>query len=169
MNLDVFKQLSEAKMNHDNVVEMDKICTLLGPNGARAKVMEKAMDKVRKILALIQSITGWEQIGLLSDYGITANGRPIKLTADNEKLKAQWSMQIASAILTQSQWVVLDKADTLRDESWAGLVLLMDRIATRYENLKIVVCGTSVGGQAGEGWNVIEVGGMTIKQYEIKS
>ena len=158
MNLDVFKQLADAKMHHDNVVEMDKICTLLGPNGARAKVMGEAMDKVRKILGLIQSITGWETIGVLSDYGITANGRPIKLTSDNEKLKAQWSMQIASAILTESQWVVLDKADTLRDESWFGLAKLLNRLADRYESLKIVVCGTSVGGLASDHWNVIEIG-----------
>lgn len=137
------QQYYNAKREHDNVVELDTVCTLLGPTGARAQHMRQAMDKVRLVLANGSKRAGWLPITILDDYGLTSNGRSLPLVSDNEKLKAQWLCQVAAVMLAGGSWVVLDAADLLRDESWDGLVELVNSLASKREGLHIVVCATS--------------------------
>lgn len=145
-NLDAFMRLRGAQTEHENIVELDHIVSLLGPGGARASLMKKKIESINKILAGIHRVTEWLPIELSSDYSVLSNGRPVQLCAHNEKLKAQWAMQIACAMLTGSTWCVLDEADALDDESFTGLKALTDRLAAheKLTDLKVVVCGTDL-------------------------
>ena len=164
-NLMSFRQWRDARRENDNIIELEAVCQLLGPTGARAEHMRVKMDKVRKIMANCQEVTGWEVITILEDYGLCSNTRQIALAAQNEQLKAQWLCQIAAAMLTNMtepkdqdddtpvrpcEFLVLDQGDALKDESWDGCVVLMNRLAAARPHLHIIVCATSTA--CPDGW-----------------
>ena len=156
-SLIAYQQFHNAARERDNVVELDAVCNLLGPTGARAQHMRSAMDGVRLVMRNACAITGWSKISILDDYSLTSGGRPITLCADNERLKAQYTCQIASAMLTQGEWLVLDQADLLRDESWEGLAMLLNRLSAKRNRLNIVVCATST--DCPSGWAHVRLEG----------
>jgi len=157
------EQWTQAKREHDNVIVLDNVCKLLGPTGARAEHMRGRMDDVRGVMRNACAVSGWADISILDDYSLTSAGRPIALAADNERLKAQYLCQAACAMLSGSEWLVLDQADLLRDESWTGLVDLLARIAKARDGesspwpaLHVVVCATST--PCPEGWAHVRLG-----------
>ena len=154
-NLIAYQSFYKAKREHDNIVELDAVCSLLGPTGARAQHMRSRMDNVRLVLKNAHAVTEWEEITILDDYSISSNGRPITLCAQNEQLKAQYLCQIAACMLGGSEWLVLDQADLLKDESGAGLITLLNRLATRRPNLHAVVCATST--PCPDGWDHVRL------------
>ena len=139
-----FQNYHQAKKEFDNVRHLEYIIQLLGPNGIRSKIMQDVLSRVKVILVRAAEITGWMPVSISMDYAISSGGRPIALTASNEKLKAQWLMQIVVAMLTNSNWLVLDNVDILKDESWDGLVNLVNRLVEKRKGLRLVLCGTSV-------------------------
>ena len=154
IRLNSFRTYYLALEQHESVVRMDSVCDLLGPNGVRSKVMMENIGRLRKVLEKINDITRWLPIEIDDDYQITSGGWPIQLCADNEKLKTQWAFQIACAAITKSSVVVLDKADALRDESWDGMILLIERLCDINKSLRIIVCATS---SDIKNWNRIEL------------
>ena len=141
--LDAFKAKEQAQQIHDNVVLLDEVCSLLGPNGARATHLEQNLDSMRLVLDKVVKVTGWLPIRIETDYSVTSNGRPIQLCAKNEQLKAQWALQFASAYYARDKWLILDEADTLRDESWEGLISLVNSVCSKNPELRVLVCATS--------------------------
>ena len=152
--LDAFRKRQLAQREHDNVVHLSAVMDLLGPSGVRFELMQKKMDVVRKFLKRVEDLTGWMPLGIGTDYSITSGGRPIQLVAKNEKLKAQWSFQIACALLSGDRWCLLDEADTLRNESWDGLINLVNGICAKYNDIRVIVCATSA---EVDGWTKIEL------------
>jgi len=143
IRLDSFERRQLAMQHHDNVVKMDEICDLVGANGARAAHISDCLDRIRGVLNRISSITGWLPIDINHEYQITSSGRPVQMAAKNEQLKCQWAMQIACAYYCKDAWIILDEADTLRDESWDGLVKLVDALTGKNPKLRVLVCATS--------------------------
>ena len=152
--LDAYNRFLLAQKQHDNVVRLNEICELLGPNGAKAKFMDESMEEVRKMLAKISEVSGWMDIHIDYDFNITSDGLPARLAAKNEQLKAQWALQIASAYVAKSKWVILDEADTLKDDSWDGLIKLVNGLCKKAKDLRVVVCATS---SKVKDWNMVEV------------
>jgi len=153
--LAAFRLSRDATREHENVVELDEVCELLGPNGARAAIMRDKMDEIRIFLKAVHELTGWEDIRLHDDYSISSNGRTIRLCAANEQLKAQWLMQLACAVHTESKWVVMDAADTLKGKAWDGLEKLADSDLIP-EGMHLVICGTELDN---DNWDVIDLEG----------
>ena len=153
--LDAFERREQAKAHHNNVVYMDEICDLLGPNGARAVHIQECMSKITKVLDRINRITGWLPIGLTNDYQVTSNGRPIPFCAANERYKAQWALQVACAYYSKDNWILIDESDALRDESWEGLVRLGAGLTKKNESLRVIVCATS---SEIKGWHEVNLG-----------
>ena len=142
--LTAYKSWKDAKKEHDNVVELEEICHLLSPDGARADIMNDAMGSVQRILDKISEITGWKRLGIGKDYSLSSGGRPIRLTAENECRKAQWSLQIATARLSKSRWCILDACDLLQDDSRVGLGKLAARLSAAQSDFHIVISGTNL-------------------------
>ena len=149
---------SKALRAHENVVEQSAVVKLLEPTGARGAYMAKYMDKVRAILKNVSETAGWHPITVTKQYEYTSNGRPVQLVAENERLKVQAALNIATAMLTPGcRWVIIDAADRMRDESWDGLVTVIDKLASnpKRKDLHLVVCATSTIVPAG--WNSINL------------
>lgn len=142
-DLDSYDAYHSALQHHESVVEYDAVCELLGPNGARSGIMQESMKKVNSIFDVIRERTGWEQVRVSRDYVLTSDGIEMPLTSDNEALKAMWSCQIACGLLSKAEIIVLDKADLLKDESWQGLVDMVNGICAKQPAMRIVVCATS--------------------------
>ena len=153
--LDAFERRETAKAHHNNVVYMDEICELLGPNGARAVHIQECMSKIQKVLDRINSITGWLPIGLTNEYQVTSNDRPIQFCAKNERYKAQWALQVACAYYAKDNWILIDESDALRDESWEGLVRLGAGLTRKNNSLRVIVCATS---SEIKGWHEVKLG-----------
>jgi len=143
-SLDAFVAWKKAESENENIISLDDICDLLGPMGVRAKLMEEHMNKVRGVLAKITEITGWKPLKIGEDYSIFSGGRPVMLTASNERLKAQWAIQIAIGVLLKARYIILDNADILKGEHFEGLVSVLKRLVRKMPDTFFVVCGTDI-------------------------
>lgn len=150
-----FKDNLKAQKCVGNIVQYDAICAILGPKGVRSTKIQEGLAAVRKILATINSATGWLALDIDRNFEVTSDGVSALTLSKNETLKAAWALQIAVALLLGSKWVLLDDADTLKDESWDGLVNLIDRVAAKYTDLNILVFATST--ETPSGWNRMEM------------
>lgn len=152
-DLDAFEAMWSAKRDHEAIIELDNVIALLGPQGARSEWMSKRMDAVRAVLANVSKKTGWGDIGITDRYMPIFNSRSVVLCAHNERLKVQWALQIASAMLwPECQVCILDAAE-LRDDSMDGLITLCDAVAAKREGLHILTCITEM--ETPEGWNTV--------------
>ena len=153
---EAYKQFHAAQKEFNNIRHLEYIVNLLGPSGIRNQIMQQVVDRVKKILKRAKEITGWMETSISRDYSLSSGGRPLALTATNENLKAQYLMQIAVGMLKNAQWIVLDNVDVIKDESWGGLVKLVNALASKRPGIRIVLCGTSVE-NPDESWNVINL------------
>ena len=135
------RQASDAA---NNVVHFDEICTLLGPQGARATIMKRGMSQVRNIITSLCNGAKWKMVEVLSDFGMVSGGVPVQLAARNEKLKVQWLCQIVAAIIAKSDWIILDEADLLQAESWDGMLRVLSAVANKCPEKYILVCATGL-------------------------
>ena len=142
--LECYKKWTDAKREHENVTEIDEVCYLLQKISQSQDALGSLVGKIQQILDNLCSITNWLPIKIKDDYAITSGGRPVQLCAQNEKLKAQWVIQIAIARITNSSWLVLDCCDLLQDSSWDGLIPLVRKLAKAHPAMKIVLLGTNI-------------------------
>ena len=152
-DMHVWKLNKTAQRHHENVVEYDAICAYLGPNGARAALMKKEMGALKKFMKDSSKHSGWGDIRLSENFEMSYDGRSVQLCAENEQRKCQWLMQATCAIISKSEWLLLDAVDLLRDESWNGLVSLMNWISNTHPDMHIVVAGTTT--ETPKGWQAI--------------
>ena len=152
-----WKQYTEAKREGANVTHFDAICEVLGPTGARASIMNRAMGAIRKAVKTLCGTAEWLPVEILRDYTVVSDGIVMKMAADNERLKTQWLCQMATAIVKKNKWLVLDKADTLQFEDWEGLQNVLDMLSEKIPDLHIIVCATDDGSMCPENWNPIDL------------
>jgi len=148
-DLIAFNAKRKADVEHDNVVELDSMCKLLGPSGVRESLLKSKMGEIRGIVDNLCRQSGWSPIKISDDYSVTVGGQSVMFAAASEVSKAKWALQIASALLLNDKCVLLDAADILRDESWDGLVKVVDILAAKRPELLVVVAATSTDCPAG--------------------
>lgn len=142
MRLVAFQQWNRAKALHEEIVDLDGVVKLLGPDGLRETEMRVSMARVRKALETVSKVTGWKPIAITQDYQITVGGRAVQTCSESERLKAQWAMQSVCYMLSRSTWLILDRCDTVKDESQDGLIELANRLHAK-KGGHIVLCATS--------------------------
>lgn len=152
-----FRQHNEAQREVGNVRHFDDICKMLGPTGARATIMTKAMNAIRETIKKLGEVADWLPVEILRDYTLVSDGIIMRMAAENEKIKSQWLCQLAAAIVRKSKWVVLDQADRLKFEEWEGLIRMLAHVSSKIPDLRIVVCATDDGTLMPEGWNPIDL------------
>lgn len=141
--LDAWQKMRDARRCIENRTEYDFLAKLLGSEGVRQKYVASRLGKFNGLLKKIAEISGWPTVQVTPSYDVLVNGRPVQLVADSEKQRAQWSLQIVFARMTHAQWIVLDKGDILKDESWDGLLTLADDWGRRHPETYFVMCATS--------------------------
>ena len=157
MLLDKFRTANDA---HNNAVEYEAIQTLLGPTGCRHECMQESVALINSRLARVCEVSGWPEIKIDERYQSLSNGRPAYATSESEKLRVQWAVSIAIGLLKENvKWIVLDAADTIKDEYWDGLVAVVNLVSQRMIEVRkefhVVVCATSTA--TPEGWNTISL------------
>ena len=141
--------MNKATRAHNNVVELDATCQLLSAQGARWQQGQGVVGVINKTLANMSELAGWPAVVVDPEYAISYNDWPVALCAENERLKVQILLQLAFArVYKPCRMIVLDALDKLYDESWDGLVNLLNRYSTRMlkerTDIKIVLCGTNL-------------------------
>ena len=154
--LEAWRANRSAQEQVESVTQLEEVISLLGPNGPRAAAIRKGITTINAVLQRVEAISGWKPLNLSRDYQLFSGGRPIQAVAKNEQLKAQWSLQIACAIIQGVQWVILDETDTLREKAWDGLVKVIDAISKGMPDLRFVLCATR-GVPEPEGWARVEL------------
>lgn len=155
--LDMWDAWDKSRKAVDAITEYDAILELLGPSGPRAKLLQAGMTSIVQHLKRVEQVTGWPAIRIAKDYQISCGGRPVQLTADSQLLMAQWACQLACGLMTGSKWIVLDKADTLRGDSWDGLHRMLNAISAAHPHVHVVLCATQ-GVEPHPDWQIIEIG-----------
>lgn len=145
--LEAWRAMADAKRAHNNVVEYDHLCRLLAPDGVRrggADRITEVREKIMHLFSVISSQTGWPGMKLTPTYELLVNGRPIGVPmAESEKLRAQWAVQIVFAVMSNSKWIILDRCDTLKDESWTGLLHFAEYWQKKNPKTHFVMCATT--------------------------
>ena len=155
-NLEAWRANRDAQEQVESVTQLEAVIALLGPNGPRAEGIRQGIANINAVLKRVEAISGWKPLTLSKDYQLFSGGRPIQAVAKSERIRAQWSLQIACAILKRNTWVILDEADILREETWNGLVKVIDAISKGMPALRFVICATR-GVEHPIGWQVIEL------------
>ena len=162
----MWKQWTDAGKAHNNVVEYDFICKkILGPAGVRVKLLDEALGNVNKLLANICKTAGWPKTEITPAYDVMVDDWPLQASAESILLRTQWAMEIVFARYRKSDWLILDKGDHLRDESWDGLMELLVAFAKARPHMHIVLAGTSIpfSDLGGGDWTVLNVDtGVTV-------
>ena len=153
-----WKQKTDAEREAGNVSIFDEVCQILGPTGARATLMQKAMNFVRGTIKSLCDTAGWTPVEITRDFSIRSGGVAIRMAAKNERARAQWLCQMASAIAKKSGWLVLDEADVLWGDTWEGLMAICKRLSVQVPDLRVVVCATGPDDMVPEeGWDTIDL------------
>ena len=155
-DLEAWRANRDAQEQVESVTQLEVVLGLLGPGGPRSQGIRQGITNINAVLKRVEALSGWKPITLSPDYQLFSGGRQIQAVAKNEKLKAQWSLQVACAMLSGNQWVILDELDTLRESAWDGLVDVINAISKGMPELRIVLCGTR-GIDEPDGWAVVEL------------
>ena len=103
------------------------------------------MESFRGVLRAVARVTGWPAVGLDQHYTVSIGERPmLRLCSESERLRAQWSLQIALARVCKDPVVILDAADHLDQSNMAALRRLLATLCDRAEPLAFLVCGTEI-------------------------
>ena len=145
----------EAHDLHETIVRYVEAARAIGPEGVRAKMLEKGLSSLNAGLGAISSVAKWPVMAADEKGGLTWSGRPIVLCSESEKWRAQASMQLTLAAITGSRVVVLDRADLL---DWQGRVGLYDAIqrVTKATGIAVLLCSTENGGVLAD-WPIVRI------------
>ena len=118
-----------------------EIVLALGPQGVRAQMMEAGLKRLNAGLAIIWKVADWPPIEVSARGSIMCAGRPIQLSSESEKWRAQAAIQLTLAAMTGSQAVVLDRADLLDPYNREGLLRAVLRVSGK-TGMAVLLCST---------------------------
>ena len=107
------KAEADATRLHETIVRYTEIARALGPEGVRAKMLEKGLRTLNSGLGVIASAAGWPVTAIADNGGVSVGDRPVALCSESERWRAQAAIQLTLGAITGSKAVVLDRADLL--------------------------------------------------------
>ena len=135
----------QAKQHHDNIIAYSLIAEIVGPKGVRAMSMQANMEKFDNILETIARVTGWPRVELDKTYAVSIDGRTfLKLCAETDRLRTQYTLQIALARFTRANAIILDGVDHLDDANMFTLAELLKAVCERDKPPAVMICGTEL-------------------------
>ena len=161
------KAEADATRLHETIVRYTEIARALGPEGVRAKMLEKGLRTLNSGLRVIHDasknangLPTWPLVYVSENGSIysTAYGtreRPIALCSESERWRAQAAIQLTLGAITGSKAVVLDRGDILDASNRAGLVCAVNRVASK-TGMAVLLCSTGTPA-ADAPWTQIQV------------
>ena len=144
-NLRLIEKREQAKQHHDNIIDYTLIAKIVGPKGVRAMSMQENMTRFDTMLESIARITGWPRVQLDKTYAVSIDGRSfLKLCAETDRLRAQYTLQIALARFTRANAVILDGVDHLDDANQFTLADLLVAVCEHENPPAVMICGTEL-------------------------
>lgn len=171
---ELLEQCEQAGEIHKNVCNSTDMAKLLGHSGIRFTKASRGIQQITNKMVSVNKITdsfGWKPLVFHNDeLCFYSGGLPIEICAENEKLKAQASMQLTLGLIDWSKskrqaFVLIDGVDKMQGDSWKGFEKLIDSFvrattnAEDREQLCVVIAGTSENQDhiSNKSWNCIEV------------
>ena len=149
------KAEADATRLHETIVRYTEIARALGPEGVRAKMLEKGLRTLNSGLGVIASAAGWPVTAIADNGGVSVGDRPVALCSESERWRAQAAIQLTLGAITGSKAVVLDRADLLDAGNRAGLVCAVNRVASK-TGMAVLLCSTGTPA-ADAPWTQIQV------------
>ena len=118
-----------------------EIVRAIGPQGVRAQMMEAGLNKLNAGLRVIGKVALWPSIEATERGSVMWAGRPVQLSSESERWRAQAAIQLTLAAMTGSQAVVLDRADLLDADNREGLVRAVKRVSGK-TGIAVLLCST---------------------------
>ena len=145
----------DARDLHLTIVRYTEAARAIGPEGVRAKMLEKGLTTLNAGLGALSGVAGWPLMVADEKGGLTWSGRPIVLCSESEKWRAQASMQLTLAAITGSRVVVLDRADLLDSQGRVGLYDAIQRVV-KATGIAVLLCSTENGGVLAD-WPIVRI------------
>ena len=139
--VDAVKAHAEAARLHETVDHYSRIAGALGPQGVRAKLIADGMARLNAGLVRLSDITGWPLVEVDAQGRVLLAGRPAVFGSESERWRAQATIQLTLAALSDGQVVVLDRADVLDEANQVALEVALRLVAER-TGVAVVVCAT---------------------------
>ena len=121
------KAEADATLLHETIVRYTEIARALGPEGVRAKMLEKGLRTLNSGLMVIAMAAAWPLTTIADNGSVSVGDRPVALCSESERWRAQAAIQLTLGAITGSKAVVLDRADLLDASNRAGLVCAVNR------------------------------------------
>jgi DNA repair exonuclease SbcCD ATPase subunit len=129
------KRTQERQAAARRVDELERLCDLLGPSGARLKALETALGAFEGSINEALVMFGYELHFALDPWAVLVNGFPATLLSETEQIRVGIALQMALADVTGLGWVVIDRVDHFDEASrevfqqlvsaWTGQVIAM--------------------------------------------
>ena len=143
--IELIEAREQAKQHHKNIIDYTVIADIVGPKGVRAVMMNENIEKFDEILETISTVTAWPRIELDKTYAVSIDGSTfLRLTAETDRLRAQYTLQIALARFTRSNAIILDAVDHLDDVNMFALSDLLTGVCSREDPPAVMICGTEL-------------------------
>ena len=135
------KHEKRARELSETIVRYTEIARALGPDGVRSKLLTDGMARLNAGLETLAGVADWPQAVCALNGAITIDDRAAPLCSESERWRAQASIQMTLAALTQSQVVVLDRADLLDGDGRVGLAKALGRVIGK-TGMSVLLCST---------------------------
>ena len=145
----------------ETITRYSEIVRSIGPQGVRAKMMEAGLKKLNTGLLIISKASLWP-LTEVTDRGLVLwASRPVQLSSESEKWRAQAAIQLTLAAMTGSQAVVLDRADLLDVDNRWGLEEAVQRVSGK-TGIAVLLCSTGVA-DGNAPWKQVTITGGTTE------
>lgn len=121
------KKKHESMALHYRVVDMLKACDIVSPDGlAKAKLLI-GVKEFNKKLREYSELAGWEAVQIDKSLNLTYDNRAYHphILSESERFRADVTFQVAYAIATEQELVLIDRADLLDVPGREGLLNLL--------------------------------------------
>ncbi len=102
------KEELEAKVN-----QLEMLCDLLGPNGARVDALNAAIDPFVDKINRFTQVFGWTIDFTLDPWRVLVNGRAVETWSESEQFRIGIALQLAIAELSGLSFAIVDRLDML--------------------------------------------------------
>ena len=127
----------------ETIARYAEIVLAIGPQGVRSPMMEAGLKRLNAGLGVIGQEAGWPVVEVTERGSVMWDTRPVQLSSESEKWRAQAAIQLTLAAMTGSQAVVLDRADLLDADNREGLVRAVKRVSGK-TGIAVLLCSTGV-------------------------
>ena len=133
-NLDKRKAFVSASRLHEKILVNQALTNTLKPDGLRAEVLSRMLEGfgVNFLARVCQWSSSdaearWRRVKIEDDFSVTWDGRDYRLLSGSEQWLTRTILQIAFALWTKENFVILDSADILEPKDRNALFRVLQK------------------------------------------